>query len=459
MYDSHGGAMGFWDASDHQYRLLFAGKIGAIVMLAIALLPWPYGFYALLRWLVFPVFILAVIRSLDNEGVLWTWVFVYLLALYNPIFPIGMSRASWSILDIVSIALIGISLRKQDPRNERGTRSSRTVGSAIAGKAAVAGSNTEEAFLVLNIENRFYPHNPHPKQVEASRDLGLPLAIQHLPTCIPLVLIPGGEFVMGLAGFDDELHPTRGGDFEYVQGEDTQENMAEATKRAAQAIQRPRHTVSIRPFYMGLTPVVHFQWSVVRSPAPSHQMDRVHPVDQISWDEIQEFLSESRGCLRLPSEAEWEFAASAFTDTRYWWGNQYVLGSANLFQGEVDHKDAEETTEPGKFPANPFGLFDMIGNVEQWCQDRWHPSYVAAPSDGSAWENRHGRPWEFAYGPDWESYAYEGREADNRVVRGSGCECLVDSATCARRGCGEPSRRYLFRGFRVALDTIDLHLI
>jgi formylglycine-generating enzyme required for sulfatase activity len=114
------------------------------------------------------------------------------------------------------------------------------------------------------------------------------------------------------------------------------------------------------------------------------------PVIRVSWNDATdyaEWLSQQTGeRYRLPTEAEWEYAARAGTETAYWWGNEMKPGLANcMICGTTP--DKRETTPVGSFKPNPFGLYDTVGNVREWVQDCWHDSYHGAPSDGSAWES------------------------------------------------------------------------
>ncbi len=108
----------------------------------------------------------------------------------------------------------------------------------------------------------------------------------------------------------------------------------------------------------------------------------------VSWHDGQayvEWLSEQTGKkYRLPSEAEWEYAARAGTETAYWWGSEIGRNRANCYRCGSAY-DLKKTAPAGSFPANGWGLHDMAGNVSEWVEDCWHENYARAPSDGSAW--------------------------------------------------------------------------
>lgn len=143
------------------------------------------------------------------------------------------------------------------------------------------------------------------------------------------------------------------------------------------------------------------------------------PAIKIGWDDVTaylQWLGEQTGKnYRLPTEAEWEYAARAGTSTRYWWGNEPSHEYANYGDGQpgwfpsgvVSGRDQWMYTAPvGQFPPNPFGLFDMQGNVWEWVADCWHDSYVGAPSDGTAYgkiecENRIMRGGSWGYNPNF----------------------------------------------------------
>ena len=160
-----------------------------------------------------------------------------------------------------------------------------------------------------------------------------------------------------------------------------------------------QHGVTVQSFCLGKYPVTQAQWKAVASfpqinqelnPNPSHFQGANRPVECVSWNDAEEFClrlsHHTKKQYRLPSEAEWEYACRAGTKTAFHFGETLRTDLANYNGGEGDCR--EETTEVGSMKfANRFGLYDMHGNVWEWCQDRWHDNYEGAPTDGSAWIN------------------------------------------------------------------------
>ncbi|MBD2341258.1 formylglycine-generating enzyme family protein [Calothrix sp. FACHB-156] len=192
---------------------------------------------------------------------------------------------------------------------------------------------------------------------------------------LEMMLIPGDTFVMGSP-------PEELGDYD----------------------ESPQHTVTVQPFFMGKYPVTQEQWKAVAAlpqvnrelnPEPSNFKGDKRPVEQVSWYEAVEFclrLSQHTGkSYRLPSEAEWEYACRAGTTTPFHFGETITSELANyrateIYGAGVKGTYREKTTVVGSFEvANAFGLYDMHGNVWEWCLDDWHSNYEGAPTDGSAW--------------------------------------------------------------------------
>ena len=159
--------------------------------------------------------------------------------------------------------------------------------------------------------------------------------------------------------------------------------------------ERPVHQVTVSPLAMGRAPVTVSQWrqcvlAMVCSAEPIR--DRGYndtPVHNLSWDDAQQYvkwLSQiTNKNYRLPSEAEWEYAARAGSRGDYWWGDRIIDGMANCRDCGEPYK-SDMPIRATSFMPNPFGLYGMAGGIAQWVADCWHDSYVAAPADGSPWE-------------------------------------------------------------------------
>jgi len=191
-------------------------------------------------------------------------------------------------------------------------------------------------------------------RLEAIAKGGCVAGVERTVDGMALVCIPPGEFMMGSSdGASDE---------------------------------KPVHKVTIRQaFWMGKFEVTQAQWESVMGSNPSHFKGEQNPVEQVSWDDTQNFLKrlqqKTNKAYRLPSEAEWEYAARAGTTTPYSFdGGEGKLGEYGWYSA-----NANTTHHPvGEKRANPWGLHDMHGNVWEWNQDCWNGNYDKAPSDGSA---------------------------------------------------------------------------
>ena len=185
----------------------------------------------------------------------------------------------------------------------------------------------------------------------------------------------------------------------------------------------PQHSVTVPEFFLGKYPVTQTQWYAVATelpriaydldPDPSEFKGDTHPVERVNWYETVEFcqrLSQATGRdYRLPSEAEWEYACRAGTTTPFHFGDVITPDLANSNYGEY----REQTTPVGSFPANGFGLYDMHGNVWEWCADDWHDTYEGAPTDGTAWPESNNR-WRVGVlrGGSWSHYPRDCRSAN-----------------------------------------------
>ena len=155
--------------------------------------------------------------------------------------------------------------------------------------------------------------------------------------------------------------------------------------------EKPTHQVTVKPFAIGQYPVSVREWNDCATAKVCAFMaigKDYAPITNVSWSDAKQFIgwlvSATGKPYRLPSEAEWEYAARAGTQTKYWWGDQLQAGMANC-KNCTDIADTEQPVKVGSFKPNPFGLYDMGGGVDQWVEDCWHKSYQGAPADGSAW--------------------------------------------------------------------------
>ena len=192
---------------------------------------------------------------------------------------------------------------------------------------------------------------------------------------LTMMQIPAGSFLMGSPFEEPERYDNEG----------------------------PQHQVQLQGFFMGQTPITQAQWQVVAGwqklqrdlnsdPASFKGFHR--PVEGVDWKDAIEFcqrLSQRFGrTYTLPSEAQWEYACRAGTSTPFHFGATLTPDLANYVGNRIYGEGPkgvyrEETTEVAAFPANPWGLYDMHGNVWEWCLDQWHNNYQGAPADGSAW--------------------------------------------------------------------------
>jgi formylglycine-generating enzyme required for sulfatase activity len=161
--------------------------------------------------------------------------------------------------------------------------------------------------------------------------------------------------------------------------------------------EKPIHLVIVPSFFMGKFAVTQAQYQMVMGHNPSAFRGAHHPVEQVSWEEATMFcqrLSERVGKIyRLPSEAEWEYACRAGSATPFYFGETITT--------QVVKYNSAQTTDVGSFPPNIFGLYDMHGNVSEWCQDHWHRDYVGAPADGSIWAGRRNNQFHVCRGGSW----------------------------------------------------------
>jgi len=232
-----------------------------------------------------------------------------------------------------------------------------------------------------------YP--PQKPAAEPKQPLILTLKPKKGGKTVPLELlpIPGGSFWMGQTEAETKQ-------LKKEAGEDTYKQYFER--------ELPRHRVTVPPFWMGRFPVTQAQYEAVMGENPATRYDQKfvspnQPVIGVSWDMAVKFCEALNGLFqnylfRLPTEAEWEYACRAGTETAFYFGDKITPEQANFngnytYNGSPKGKYREVTTPVGQFPANAWGLQDMHGNVWEWCADEWYNSYAQKPEklkqDGS----------------------------------------------------------------------------
>ncbi|MFY8216935.1 MAG: formylglycine-generating enzyme family protein [Chthoniobacterales bacterium] len=172
---------------------------------------------------------------------------------------------------------------------------------------------------------------------------------------IDLVTIEGGRFLMG---------------------ENPDDKFANDTER-------PRHAVDVPAFRLGRAPVTISEFREFR---PYHErgLPGDWPAAMVSWDDAVAYCEWLGDGMRLPSEAEWEFAARAGSQSPFPWGADITPAHANYYYTEQGNKVGPgHRTPAGHYPANAFGIFDLVGNVCEWTLDAWQADHHDAPADGS----------------------------------------------------------------------------
>jgi len=270
---------------------------------------------------------------------------------------------------------------------------------------------------------------------------------QECSVCPIMVGIPSGSFVMGSPRSESGRFDSEG----------------------------PQHSVAIKAFALGkydvtseefltflretgyqpaaCNPILDMKWHSPghgRAYSPYYGEPLRWPAVCLDWRDAEKYIAWlnvkvriehpatatdlANGPYRLPTEAEWEYAARAGTTTARWWGNDVGIGKANC-NGCGSKWDNRLLADVDSFAPNPFGLYGMLGNAWQWTADCWHPNYVRAPQDGSAWTDK-----------DCKRYVIRGGSWDNLPT-------FVRSA--ARSGSGPGGGEYDYSsltGFRVARD-------
>jgi formylglycine-generating enzyme required for sulfatase activity/class 3 adenylate cyclase len=201
-------------------------------------------------------------------------------------------------------------------------------------------------------------------------------------------------------------------------------------------VEKPTHQVTVKSFSIASYPVSVREWNECAAAkecafvAPGNDDA---PVTNVSWTDAKQYVAwlaaVTKKAYRLPSEAEWEYAARGGTKTKYWWGDQIQPGMANC-KNCNDLASSAQPIKVGSFTPNPFGLYDMGGSVDQWVEDCWHKNYQGAPSDGSAWVES---------------------ECGSHVIRSGSWKNDARYVRPSNRDGYDTNVRYPTHGFRVAL--------
>ncbi|MDP8239543.1 MAG: SUMF1/EgtB/PvdO family nonheme iron enzyme [Candidatus Hatepunaea meridiana] len=188
---------------------------------------------------------------------------------------------------------------------------------------------------------------------------------------------------------------------------------AQPNEQDADDNEYPRHQVTLEyGFWMSKYEVTQAQWVAVMGENPSKSQGDNLPVERVSWNDVQSFISnlERRTPFQLPTEAEWEYACRAgYDETRFPWGEDPDYEQLSDYGWFSENGDGQ-THDVGQKQPNPWGLFDMHGNVWEWCADTYHSNYTDAPDDGSAWVERDDHNYIFR-GGSWFSNAESCRSA------------------------------------------------
>jgi formylglycine-generating enzyme required for sulfatase activity len=226
---------------------------------------------------------------------------------------------------------------------------------------------------------------------------------------LTIVKIPGSEFLMGSSTSEEGIYNP----------------------------ETPQHLVKVPDFYLGQTLISQAQWQQIMGNNPSNFTGNSKlPVEKVSWLDTQKFCQklsvQSKRKYRLPSEAEWEYACRARTTTPFYFGETISSEVAN-YKSELG-EFRQRTTPVSHFPPNAFGLYDLHGNLWEWCQDHSHKNYERAPTNGSSWLD------------------LDASKDALRVVRGGAWNVLLSNCRSATRLYHTPDIRVSDIGFRVVCE-------
>jgi formylglycine-generating enzyme required for sulfatase activity len=200
----------------------------------------------------------------------------------------------------------------------------------------------------------------------------------------------------------------------------------------------PQHEVKIPEFYMSKFLVTQEQWKAATfyinllDKSPSFYSGDLLPVESINWFEASKFCKElsikTGRRYRLPTESEWEYACHAGTESTFSCGKNISVH----FMNHGSYYD--QTTEVARFQPNNFGLYDMHGNVWEWCSDMWHKDYINAPQNGSSWEEN------------------TNIASSERILRGEPWDEVPKYCRSANRGKLQPNAKNNGIGFRLVCE-------
>jgi formylglycine-generating enzyme required for sulfatase activity/class 3 adenylate cyclase len=292
----------------------------------------------------------------------------------------GGIAISGNVYEHTAHKIEGISFRARGAQHMKNIpRPVRVYGVDLEGEAGgwLAGLTTQRrhaamaAFLLVPLValvwlGAWFYQRSQPEAQSIAVDPASIKTIRDCADCPELVAVPSGTFKMGSAADEEDHQPSEG----------------------------PTHLVSVTPFAIGRYEVTFGQWDacVAEQACKQSPNDRgwgrgTRPVIYVSWQDTKDFLkwlsSKTGKMYRLPSEAEWEYAARAGSATRFWWGDEVGEDRTNCM--DCPGADASRTMPVGSFEGNPFGLYDVHGNVAEWTADCWNGSYAGAPSNGDPW--------------------------------------------------------------------------
>jgi len=200
--------------------------------------------------------------------------------------------------------------------------------------------------------------------------------------------------------------------------------------------EKPIHTITVPDFYIGKYPVTQAIWEKVMNNNPSYYKGKNRPVEQVSWNTIiQEFLPKLKELTgkeyNLPSEAIWEYAAKGGTLSK-----EYKYAGSNDLNGVGWYNDNshQETKPVGLKAPNELDLYDMNGNVWEWCLDHWHNTYDNAPNDANAWVD------------------VNAEKGKSRVIRGGSWSLIQRNCRPSYRFNNHPDFAFNFIGFRLVFS-------